>query len=167
MQAAYRCMKAKRMLKRLIRRDWKKRVDPQSGELFYYNIKTGESKWTKPYLLGPADDLSEPPYYCVLQPRANGPVVYYNRATGVSSDEKPIGMQLCYQCQTFYATVRCVWNPLPDSTQYNKNVDCRGRPFCDDCFKSYHVLGREDHPHTSISVRPAVCKICNDPANYR
>jgi hypothetical protein len=79
------------------------------------------------------------------------------------------------------------------SPQYNKNVECRGRPFCDDCFKSYHVLSKEGHPSTPISVRPgkntsllflllikitlfkakhfslsiliAVCKICNDPSN--
>ena len=45
LQAAYRSLKGRRMLKRLIRRDWKKRVDPQSGELFYYNMRTGNSKW--------------------------------------------------------------------------------------------------------------------------
>ena len=45
LQAAYRSLKGRRMLKRLIRRDWKKRVDPQSGELFYYNTRTGNSKW--------------------------------------------------------------------------------------------------------------------------
>jgi hypothetical protein len=168
-QSAYRSLKARRMLRRMLRRDWKKRVDPQSGELFYYNVRSGQSKWTKPYLLGPGDDLAEPPYHCVLQPRPpNGPVVYFNRATGVSSDEKPMGMQTCSQCQIFYATTRCVWNPQPEShPKFNTNVECRGRPFCDDCHKAYHLTkpALNNHPESSIAVRPAVCKICNDPGN--
>jgi hypothetical protein len=165
-QAAYRSLKGRRMLRRLLRRDWKKRVDPQSGELFYYNVRTGQSKWEKPYLLGPGDDLAEPPYHCVLQPRPNA-IIYFNRATGVSTVDKPMGMQVCSQCQTFYATTRCLWDPQEGDSMYGKNVECRGRPFCDDCFKSYHATkpALETHPSKPVAVRPAVCKVCNDPGN--
>jgi hypothetical protein len=119
---------------------------------------------TKPYLLGPGDDLAEPPYHCVLQPRPNA-IIYFNRATGVSSTEKPMGMQICSSCQIFYATTRCMWNPLENTPMFGKGVDCRGRPFCDDCFKACHVLSKSEHPSANVAVRPVVCKVCNDPAN--
>ena len=176
LQAAWRIQKGRRMLKRLVRRDWKKRVDPTSGALFYYNTRTGSSKWEKPFCLGPGDDLPEPPYHCVLQARPGGPVVYFNRATNVRSEDKPLGMQLCWNCQTFYPTVRCVYNPLAEphpgeaasatwARRPTGGTECRGRAFCDDCHKAYHVLSKEDHPKESVAVRPAVCKICNDPGN--
>ena len=140
------------------------KLNPNTNTHFFMLTSHLTHHRSKPCLLGPGDDLAEPPYHCVLQPRPNA-IIYFNRATGVSSSEKPMGMQTCSQCQIFYATTRCMWNPLENTPMFGKGVDCRGRPFCDDCFKACHVLSKSEHPSANVAVRPAVCKVCNDPAN--
>ena len=157
-QAMWRVGKARRFMRRLIKRDWEKRVDPASGELFYYNKRTGTSKWTKPFALGPSDDLADPPPWCVLQGPRGSSYYYYNRDTREQRNDRPPGFILCCECQLYFATKRCT------ST---KPFECTGRPFCDDCWKTYHdaIPARSMHEPASVAVRRAFCKVCHDPAN--
>ena len=34
---------------------WSKTVDPSTGAVYYYNYRTGEAKWEKPFLFGGKD----------------------------------------------------------------------------------------------------------------
>ena len=62
LQALWRQRKARRNLVLLVRSIFKKHYDPASDTFFYVNNRTGESKWTKPALLGDEElDLEFPP----------------------------------------------------------------------------------------------------------
>ena len=62
LQAVWRRRKARRNLLLLVRNIFKKHYDANSDAFYYVNYKTGETKWTKPALLGDEElELQFPP----------------------------------------------------------------------------------------------------------
>jgi hypothetical protein len=59
-QRSYRSRRALMRMREMIKSVFEKVLDPVSGTYFYYNKKTGESKWTKPKNLG-SEDISVSP----------------------------------------------------------------------------------------------------------
>ncbi|CAK4690505.1 hypothetical protein LEN26_007394 [Aphanomyces euteiches] len=70
-QGLFRCRNARRRLRLLIAQTYQKVLDPESREYYYYNIKTGESQWNKPKLLGVSDIDSSPGTAKTPRPQAN------------------------------------------------------------------------------------------------
>ncbi len=63
-QQAWRCRTARKLMYDLVSGVYEKKFDEASGAVYYTNTKTGESAWTKPKVLGDAQDLE-------LSPRSN------------------------------------------------------------------------------------------------
>ncbi|OQS07105.1 hypothetical protein THRCLA_00880 [Thraustotheca clavata] len=55
LQCIYRTRIARTKLRTMIMQTYKKYLDPDSQMYFYYNVKSGESQWTKPKGLGSTD----------------------------------------------------------------------------------------------------------------
>ena len=67
-QGMFRSFQARRLVAVLIRDTYEKLLDDESGQYYYFNIKTGTSIWTKPSCLGTLDVLS-PRSREVVRPR--------------------------------------------------------------------------------------------------
>ena len=50
-QVRYRIKLARRRILEAVRHQYELVYDPDSGDYFYFNSKTGESQWTKPKVL--------------------------------------------------------------------------------------------------------------------
>ena len=59
LQGCYRNRQARKLLRRMVREQYKKVKDPATGKFYYYNTRTKVSHWTKPKFLGD-DDLDKP-----------------------------------------------------------------------------------------------------------
>lgn len=55
LQSMWRGFKARRKARDLAKQVYEKAVDPTYNAAYYFNSKTGESRWTKPMLLGSDD----------------------------------------------------------------------------------------------------------------
>ena len=152
-QAAWRNLKTRRLVRRVARQQWEKAVDPESGEIYYRNKKSGESSWTKPHIFG-SEDVADPPVWCVrIDPRTKG-YYYFNRVNeDLSTKKKPKGYLLCCECQTYFGTRRCM------------DKSCSGARFCADCCIQYHkVPARAEHRIEDVKVKIALCKVCQNTA---
>ena len=61
-QSMYRAKRARALMKQLIKANYVKEYDEDTGYFFYRNKRTGEVQYTKPVALGP-DDLDDPKIY--------------------------------------------------------------------------------------------------------
>jgi len=61
-QSIYRSRRARILMKQLIKANYVKEIDPDSGHFCYRNKRTGDIQWTKPAILG-SDDLDDPKSY--------------------------------------------------------------------------------------------------------
>jgi len=130
-----------------------RRVDAYSGNMFYYNVQTRLSSWTKPLLLG-EDDLRPPEW--VVRCDADGQWYYENRVSPwLSSTERPRSFLPCLVCNLQLSFIRC---------------DTCSQHFCLDCFEEAHPLknrqtaahewGRKPYENVVKAV-PEMCFMCN------
>ena len=62
LQNLYRRRKGRKLLKEMVRANFVKEYDQESGEFVYKNVRTGQIQYLKPAALG-AEDLPHPPVY--------------------------------------------------------------------------------------------------------
>ena len=70
--------------------EWKEMTDPESGNVFYYNSKSGEKSWTKPD--ADNDDCGDDEWMEMTDPNS-GHVFYCNKKTGEKSWTRPEGAE--------------------------------------------------------------------------
>eukprot|EP00948_MAST-09A_sp_MAST-9A-sp1_P003085 g3085.t1 len=90
-QGLFRSRKAKKLIRELIRGIYEKAVDPNTGETYYYNKKTGESSWYKPRGLG-SEDL-------VLTPRSGAVNDAITTAATEGKEMEPVDVNRMYEEQ--------------------------------------------------------------------
>jgi hypothetical protein len=137
--------KATKFLRDTIKRCTVKRVDPASGETYYYNKEKKTSVWKKSSLLGKEDCADLPVYVLRIDPQ--GAYYYMNRISPwLTTYEKPKGYVLCSVCNLEFASIRC--------------DDCKDH-YCYEHFTPSHTTGkRKLHPFTEWPIVPATCVIC-------
>ena len=81
-QSMYRAKRARALMKQLIKANYVKEYDEETGYFFYRNKRTGEVQYTKPVALG-SDDLEDPKVY-VAPPGYENDEVRRRRAKRVS-----------------------------------------------------------------------------------
>jgi len=143
LQSAWRTRTARNFVSMLTSQRWVKRIDPYSGQQFYYDLFTRESRWTKPLTLG-KEDLRLPEWSLVFNETINVWFFQNNRAPWLSSQEKPLGHLPCFACNLQLKTHSC--------------RTCQSH-FCLDCFEQTHEIG-SDHDFARNSFAPESCIIC-------
>ncbi len=143
LQDMVRCRIQYKRLRKLIDIIYIKRVDPYTGDAYYYNTQRREAKWTKPLCLG-SKDLHVDQW--VTMARADGQSLYYKQTIRPyeEKDTKPPGYRVCLECGFNLAKRRCF------TCEYE---------YCIECWERKHTTWTK-HTWEKINVSLNYCVMC-------
>ena len=142
LQAMARVRLGRKRIKNIIRLVYEKRVDPYTGNEYYYNTMTRKSKWTKPICLG-SNDLAIDEWVMMVNAEGN-PYFKQNVRPFTQLPEKPPGYRVCLECGFHLAKRRCL-------TCVNE--------FCLECWENKHTTWTK-HKWERVHVRETYCVMC-------
>ena len=116
-QSAFRAHQMKQLIRRMIKKVYVKRVEPDSGMVFYFNTQHATVHWDKPAALRSGEDIEDPPDWRVRYDKegdifnCRGQYFYEQKSKGKKQMHKPEGYLGCYVCGLNFATRKCKTMP--------------------------------------------------------
>jgi hypothetical protein len=153
----FRSRKCLRVIRDMLRHSYVKRYHEVTGELFFFNVHTGESRREKPLLL-PSDEgiqlenasdwecRNDPNSEFNTHPPSLGAFYYVHKQTGENSWYPPPSFITCFKCHARFVTRK-------------KNET--GHRYCVDCYvENMKEEGGEPEDWTKIPVIASKCIVC-------
>lgn len=134
---------SRKKIVKLLRLMYEKRVDPYTGNSYYYNTMTRKSKWTKPVNLG-TKDLVEDEWVVMVNPDDNTPYFKQTIKPYEERTTKPEGFRVCLNCNFHLAKRRC--------------LDCMYE-YCLECWEAKHTTWTK-HKWEKVHVGMNYCIMC-------
>jgi hypothetical protein len=146
-QRRYRTYTTRKKLHLMLQSCYEKRLDPQSGNTYYYNNVTKRVTWDKPSWIKSLP-IEEPVGWCsYISPDDGVTVIYCNYTTRETTKEVPKGVYICSACNSHVAS---------------KNCESCEKTFCDTCFDEEHMddLFKRGHSWKGIRAIEIRCVEC-------
>lgn len=170
-QDLYRKRRGRKLLREMVRANFIKEYDQETGEFFYKNIRTGKTQHTKPAALG-SEDLPDPPVYfapkgyiaeesatrqfaCVITCSQYSEAKLENLAEHVNQDHEDLRGAIIHPYLAKFKDEDCIFMKNPTKSGVTTNFDVRStfRPLCP--------------RHTARARAPAAPTPCGDSPRAR
>ena len=130
---------------------YQKRLDPESGQVYFFSFITKRATWEKPSWLKNIV-IPDPPtgWVCITKPEIRS-AIYVNHYTKEELTEPPKGYRICQHCSIHFSTKLC--------------SECSSS-YCDICYDLIHYNGSEiiNHAWSSLQIIELRCIDCHKKA---